>query len=203
MVAPMIHRYPSPRSMKYEFLETVWKELAPRIPACLRRVPDLCDDYASKGEVKLRVPFYLQTDPYSCGPVAASMVVETFHPGTNFAAFYRACRPHPLEGTTPTKLIHALRRFGIGVGIRRSLDFDALADAIESGFPVIAGVGHSLPDGDHWVVIYGINRMRKRLFVCNVGRIGHSRVEVTWREWKAWWNPRGEGMICWGKSRRR
>ncbi len=171
--------------------------IGPRIPSCLRRIPDLQNDYAYDGDVKLAVPFYSQTDWYSCGPVAASMVVETFHPHADFDALYRACRPESLSGTTAPKLVRALRQFGIGVLVRRDLGFDSLATAIESGFPIIAGVDYG--EYGHWVVIYGVNRKRRRLFVCNVGCVGHSRQECTWREWKSWWEPAGEGLICWGR----
>ena len=171
--------------------------VGPRIPSYLRRIPDLRDDFANEGDVKLAVPFYSQTDWYSCGPVAASMVVETFHPRADFGALYCACHAAPLEGTPAWKLVHALRRFGVGVSVRRNLGFDSLATAIESGYPIIAGIAYG--DSGHWVVIYGVNRKRRRLFVSNVGLIGHSRQECTWREWKSWWDPAGEGLICWGK----
>jgi hypothetical protein len=195
MARPAMHA--SLRIMHQDWVLKLAEIVGPRIPACLRRIPDLRYDYAYEGEVKLAVPFYSQTDWYSCGPVAASIVGETFHPRTDFAALYRECHPEPLEGTTASKLVRALRRFGVGVSVRRNLGFDSLATAIESGFPIIAGVA----DGEygHWAVVYGVNRRRKRLFVCNVGWIGHSREEFTWREWKTWWAPVGEGLICWGK----
>ncbi|MEA3188723.1 MAG: hypothetical protein QOD99_2553 [Chthoniobacter sp.] len=186
--------------MNSEFMEKAWNKLARRIPSCLRRFPDLTNDFCREGEVKLRVPFYAQTDPYSCGAIAGWMVVETFHPTASFAGFYKICRPDPLNGTPTHRLIRALRVFGIGVSIRRDLDFDAIANAIEFGFPVIAGAGNEqFDDGDHWVVVYGVARKRRRVFVCNNVRHGHSRIEMSWRDWKAWWNPVGEGLVCWGK----
>ena len=195
MARPAMHS--SMRIMHPEWVLKLAEFVGPRIPSYLRRIPDLRDDYANDGDFKIAVPFYSQADWYSCGPVAASMVVETFHPHADFAALYRACRPEPLVGTSAPKIVRALRRFGVGVSVRRNLGFDSLATAIESGFPIIAGVAYG-EDG-HWVVIYGINRQRKRLFVCNVGWVGHSRQECTWREWKSWWDPAGEGLICWGK----
>ncbi len=195
MAHPAMH--PSRRIMHQDWVLKLAEFVGPRIPACLRRIPDLRDDYANEGDFKIAVPFYSQTDWYSCGPVAASMVVETFHPRVDFAALYRECRAAPLEGTPAWKLIRALRRFGIGVSVRHNLGFDSLATAVESGFPIMAGAAYG--DSGHWVVIYGVNRRRRRLFVSNVGWIGHSREEWTWREWKSSWDPAGEGLICWGK----
>jgi hypothetical protein len=187
----------SPKIMHPDWVLKLAEFVGPRIPAFLRRIPDLWDDYAGRGDVKLNVPFYSQTDWFSCGPVAASIVVETFHPHADFTALYRACRPEPLSGTSAFRIVRTLRRFGVGVSVRRNLGFDSLATAIESGYPIIAGVAHG--EAGHWVVIYGVNRKRRRLFVSNVGLIGHSRQECTWREWKSWWDPAGEGLICWGK----
>jgi hypothetical protein len=129
------------------------------------------------------------------------MIVETFQPRADFAALHRACCPDPVNGTTAPKLVRALRRFGVGVSVRRNLGFDSIAKAIEAGFPIITGVAYG--DYGHWVVVYGINRRMKRLFLCNVGWAGHSREQCTWREWKSWWDPSGESLICWGKRLRR
>ena len=199
MARPAMHA--SLRIMHQDWVLKLAEIVGPRIPACLRRIPDLRNDYADEGEVKLAVPFWSQTDWYSCGPVAASMIVETFHPRADFAALYRACRPDALKGTTTTSLLAGLRQFGVGVSVRRNLGFDSLATAIESGYPIIAGIAYG--DSGHWVVIYGVNRKRRRLFVSNVGLIWHSRQECTWREWKSWWDPAGEALVCWGKRLRR
>jgi len=195
MAHPEMHS--STKMMQAEWILKLAEFVGPRIPSYLRRIPDLRDDYANDGDFKIAVPFYSQADWYSCGPVAASMVVETFHPHADFAALYRACRPEPLVGTSAPKIVRALRRFGVGVSVRRNLGFDSLATAIESGFPIIAGV--ACGEDGHWVVVYGVNRRERRLFVSNVGLIGHSRQECTWREWKSWWDPAGDALVCWGK----
>ena len=178
------------------------KLLGPHIPSQLRMIPDPFDDYAEEGEegeTKLAVPFYCQMDWYSCGAIAAWAVVETFHPKANFNRFYRDCDPDPTEGTSETKIVRALRKHGVGVGIRRDLDFDSIAEVIENGFPIIAGVGHEFSDGDHWVVIYGYSRRPKRVFLSNIVRPGCSHEEYSWREFRSEWSPRGHGLICWGK----
>jgi len=192
---PAMHA--SRRIMYPEWVLKLAEFIGPRIPASLRRIPDLWDDFADEGDVKLRVKFYSQTDWFSCGPVAASIVVETFHPRADFAAIYRECRPDPLEGTSTARLISGLRTFSVRVSRRRDLGFDELATAIEQGYPIIAGVTYQTYG--HWVVLYGVNRRRKRLFVCNVGCLGHSRQECTWREWKSWRDPACEALICSGK----
>jgi len=195
MAHPEMHS--STKMMQAEWILKLAEFVGPRIPSYLRRIPDLRDDYANDGDFKIAVPFYSQADWYSCGPVAASMVVETFHPHVDFTALYRACRPDALSGTPAFRIVRALRRCGVGVSVRRNLGFDALATAIESGYPIIAGVAYG--EHGHWVVLYGVNRKRRRLFVSNVGFIGNSRQECTWREWKSWWDPAGEGLICSGK----
>ena len=175
------------------------KLVGPKIPTRLRKIPDPFDDYAEDGETKLAVPFYCQTDWYSCGAIAGWSVVETFHPKADFARFYRDCNPSPTEGMGETRLIRALRKHGVGVGIRRDFDFDSIAEAIESGYPIIAGVGHEFSDGDHWIIIYGVGYHPKRVFLANIVRPGCSREEFTWREFRSEWSSRGHGLMCWGK----
>ena len=177
--------------------------IGPRIPACLRKVRHLGGVVSGSGVTKLLMPSYCQTDWYSCGPIAAWSVLETFHPDADFATFYHACRPLPTEGTSESKLVKALRQHGVGISVRHDLTFDRIASAIESGFPIITGVGEDESgDGDHWVVIYGVSRKPKRLFVSNIVRMHNpfnSREAFTWSEWREEWNPRGEGLVCWGK----
>jgi hypothetical protein len=126
-------------------------------------------------------------------------VVETFHPEADFEKFYKFCAPDPTEGMGETRLIQALRHHGVGVGVRRDLDFDSIAEAIEAGFPIIVGVGHEFSDGDHWVVIYGVAYKPKRVFLSNIVRPGYSHEEYSWSEFRSEWSPRGDGLICWGK----
>ncbi len=170
-------------------------------PSCLRMIPDLRDDYVNNDtEVKLAVPFFCQSDWYSCGAVAGWSVVKYFHPAATFRAFYKEVNPLPLEGTSEGKLVRALRRHGVRVSIRRKLRFADLCTAIENGRPAIVGIGHEYEDGDHWIVIYGVGTRPRRVFVCNWVRPGRSREELTWAEFRALWNPTGHGLVCWGKG---
>ena len=172
-------------------------------PACLRLIPDLFDDHIhDESEIKLAVPFFCQTDWYSCGAVAGWSVLKYFHSGASFDAFYKDVHPLPLVGTSEGKLVRALRRHGVTVSIRHRLRFEDLHAAIESGRPVIVGIGHEFEGGDHWIVVYGIRRRLRRVHVCNWLRPGRSRQELSWSEFCALWNPRGRGLVCRGKGRR-
>ena len=171
------------------------------MPTCFRAVPDFTNDYCFENEHKLAVPFYAQTDCYSCGATAGLAVMRTFHPRASFRSFYRACSPSPENGTTEARLVKALRSHGIGVSIRTDLDYASIRAAIESGFPIIAGTGVEMfDDGDHWTVIYGIGWKPRRVFICNQPRLGYSREELSWNEFRSIWTPRGRGLVCWGKS---
>lgn len=170
-------------------------------PSCLRLIPDLRDDHVrAADEIKLAVPFFCQTDWYSCGAVAGWSVLRYLHSEASFAAFYRDVNPLPLAGTSEGKLVCALRRHGVGVSIRRHLSFEDLHTSIECGYPVIVGVGYGYEDGDHWIVVYGTAKQSRRIFVCNWLRPGRSRQALSWTEFRALWNPRGRGLICRGKD---
>ena len=182
-------------------IERLAVQVGRRWPTCLRLIPDLRDDYINEeSEIKLAVPFFCQTDWYSCGAVAGWSVVKYFHPEAKFRAFYQDANPLPLHGTSEGKLVRALRRHGVGVSIRRHLRFADLCAAIEDGCPVVTNIGHQYEDGDHWVLIYGTGRKPQRVFVGNWIRPGRSREELTWAEFRALWNPTGHGLVCWGKD---
>ncbi len=194
----------SPHTMKDEPLDyQLARALGPRIPNCMRKIRHLGGVYSGENETKLLMPSYCQTDWYSCGPVAAWSVLETFRPDADFAAFYHDCKPLSTEGTTENKLVRALRKHGVGVSVKRDLNFVKIAEAIDAGYPIITGVGcDENGDGDHWVVIYGVSRKPKRVFVSNIVRMHNplnSRAEFTWSEWSKDWNPKGDGIVCRGK----
>jgi hypothetical protein len=189
--------------MRPAWIDSLARFAGPRIPHYLRAIPDLTDDslheIENENEKKLAVPGFSQTDWYSCGATAGWAVVKTFHPQSSFRDFYRDCNPLPLEGTTEGKLVKALRRHGIGISIRSDLTFATVRGAVESGFPVIAQIGREY----HWIVVYGIGWRPNRVFICNQPRMGFSRQELLWADFRQEWNPRGRGLICWGKPLRR
>jgi hypothetical protein len=181
--------------------EEAAKILHPHIPPAIRLIPDLTDDTVGENETKLAVPGFRQLDCWSCGATAAFAVVKTFHPGAKFTRFY-ADVGTTASGTSESAIVRGLRKHGVGVSIRDDMDFNDIEAAIESGFPVIAGIGRDEnEDGDHWVCIYGVGRKPKRIFVCNQPFILslHGREEFTWKRWQRWWNPSGRGLVCWGK----
>lgn len=118
----------------------------------------------NKHDTVLDVPGYRQTKSYTCGFVSGLMVLRTFQPDASWETFHKKCQMHPEWGMSTRKVANALRKSGIQVRIRPGMKFDAIADAIESGAPVITSVKR-YKDIQHWVVIYGVNRKRKELFI--------------------------------------
>jgi hypothetical protein len=172
-------------------------------PAWARAVPDFTDDHGHKNERKLAVAGFAQTDCYSCGFTAALAVVRTFHPRANASRLYSDCNPRPFVGMTEGSLVRALRRHGVGVAIRSNLNYQSIRAAIESGFPLVAGIGNGMfEDGDHWIVIHGVGWKPNRIFISNQPRIGNSREELAWDKFRSMWTPQRRGLICWGKRRR-
>lgn len=118
----------------------------------------------NKDDVVLDVPGYRQLKSYSCGFVSGLMVLRYFNPDSSWETFYKKCDLNPEWGMSTRKVANALRRSGIRVRIRQGLSFDGIADAIESGEPIITSVKR-FKDIQHWIVIYGVNRKTKEIFV--------------------------------------
>jgi hypothetical protein len=166
-------------------------------------IPPIRDIYEydlAEDEVKLEVTGYRQLDGYSCGPVAAWSILQTFHPkSTSFRNFYRDCKMDE-EGSNEYQVINALRMNRIGVGLRDELDFDDIIKTIDKGFPILGSI--TLPgSADHWLVIYGYGLSPKRLFTCNHPRSSglHGREEMNWDRWLSIWDEESRYLICWGK----
>jgi hypothetical protein len=143
-------------------------------------------------------------DAYSCGFVAGAMVLRCFHPRRSLRRFFDLCRSHYDTGISTSALISALRASGVGVSIRRDLNFRAMVDALDAGYPVITYVHTPVPNVDHWVVIYGYGLHPNRLYVAGDGlrliEPNGRRKEVSWDTFaKSIWANRGHGLVCWGK----
>lgn len=138
-----------------------------------------------------------QVEDFSCGFVAALMVVEYFNRPVTVDRLYRLIGPHEEWGASTRKVATALRRCGIRVGLRDALDFDGLAAAIEAGHPVITCIKEPGVDDSHWCVAYGISRKPRRVFVAGVGlpHLDDGKV-LPWGTFAGMWTPRGNGMIC-------
>lgn len=156
--------------------------------------------------VVLDVPGLRQTRDYSCGFVAALMVVWTFRrPRTkagqtkSMTSLWYRLEPDTETGTSTTRVVKALRTSGIGVSHRRDLDFDGIAQAITDAYPIILAVKTARPDTEHWVVVYGANPTLRTVFVAGneLPLIGTN--EYRWGRFRRIWAEPGEGLVCWGK----
>jgi hypothetical protein len=166
-------------------------------------VPPIRDHYEyelAEDEVKLELIGYRQLDEYSCGPVAAWSILEIFHPGVvSFPTFYKDCKMDE-DGSNEYQIINALRKNGVGIGIRDELDFEDIVKIIDKGFPVLGSITHP-GFADHWLVIYGYGMNPPRL--CTSNHYGnhdaHSRKQLSWDHWLSLWDVESRYLICWGK----
>lgn len=156
--------------------------------------------------VVLDVPGLRQIRDYSCGFVAALMVVWTFRrPRTkasqtkSMTSLWYRVEPDTETGTSTTRMIAALRESGIGVSHRRDLDFDSIVSAITDGFPIVVVVKTARPDTDHWVVVYGANPALRTVFVAGNELPFVGRNEYRWAQFKRAWAEPGQGLVCWGR----
>lgn len=154
----------------------------------------------------LDVPGLRQTRDYSCGYVAALMVVWTLRrPRTkagetrSMTSLWHRVEPDTETGTSTTRMISALRASGIGVGHRRDLGVDEIAEAIADGFPIVVVGETARPDIEHWVVVYGANPSLRTVFVAGNKRLFFGRNEYRWAQFRRIWAEPGFGLVCWGK----
>jgi hypothetical protein len=127
-------------------------------------VQELLSRATVEGDMVLDIPGYRQVKSFTCGFVSGFMVLEYFGIKTSSEKFYKLCRPHQEWGISTRKLSDALRKMKIKVVIRQKLSFDEIADAISEGKPIITSVKRR-NDIQHWIVIYGVNRRTKEIFV--------------------------------------
>lgn len=153
------------------------------------------------GELTLDVPGYQQLDDFSCGAVAAAMVVKCLRPQMSFERTYAAVDPCPENGTSTTRVLQGLRSLGIRVSRKTKLSFNDIGAALEAGRPIMVCVTTDDEETDHWVVIYGYGRRPNLVFVAGQGAPflwGH---RVDWPTFRRRWAPQGEGIVCWKVSR--
>ncbi len=127
-------------------------------------VQELLSRARVEGDVVIDIPGYRQIKSFSCGFVSGVMVLEGFGKKIDTEKFYQDCRPHQEWGISTRKLSDALRKNGIKVKIRQKLKFDEVAEAIAAGNPIITTVKRR-NDIQHWIVIYGVNKRTKEIFV--------------------------------------
>lgn len=142
---------------------------------------------------------FRQLESYTCGAVAGLMVLLTFKPRASQKRFFKRANPDREYGTSNSRLVKALRQSGIGVSERDDLTFEDIADLINQGFPIIITVKTKDREVDHWVVIYGIARKPRAVFIAGEGfHLFRSR-RTPWAEFRRRWSPQGSGLVCWGK----
>lgn len=144
-----------------------------------------------------KLPGYRQTDSFSCGAVAAAMVVHHFYPRRSINRLYELVRPDTEMGTSTTRLKQALRKSGIAVQERADLKWVDIRRAIEDGRPLIVTVTTRKDDELHWCVIYGVGRKPNRVFLAGYGTPWVGKKVLFYNEFSsAKWEPRGFGLIC-------
>jgi hypothetical protein len=127
-------------------------------------VQELLSRARKDGDIVLGIPGYRQIKSFTCGFVSGLMVLEGLGKKIDSAKFYKECRPHQTWGISTRKLSRALRKNGIRVKIRQKLKFEEVAEAISAGHPIITTVKRR-NDIQHWIVIYGVNKNTREIFV--------------------------------------
>lgn len=145
------------------------------------------------------VPGYRQTQSYTCGFVAGLMVLHTFKPRASVDAFWKRVSPEDRMEVTNNRLIQALRKSGIRVGVTRDLTFTTFCQAIERRRPIATFVKTRDADTLHWVVVYGVGRNPNRIYVAGNGLPYFSKKVVAWREFHRELAADAIGLVCWAK----
>jgi len=147
-------------------------------------------------EVTLDLTGYRQIDSFSCGGIAAVMVVKFMRPQMSFERIYAAVNPIPKTGAGHGRVTRALRSLGVQVSLRKNLSFYGICDAIDAGSPVLVCIETDDAETDHWVVAYGYGRRPDLLFIAGMGIHFVARNRMSRREFRRLWSQRGEGLVC-------
>jgi hypothetical protein len=167
----------------------------------LKAVPALLPLCPDEDAVLLDVPSFSQTDDYSCGAIAAWSIVETFRPKADFWKFYCVVRPEPDVGVGPKRVLAALKKFRIRTRVRSAMTWRDIRQTVDEGYPMLIGTGFG-EDGEasHWSTLYGYVTRPRRVFLGNQVGLVRNQVCIGWGEFvDAWWNPRGQAVVCRGK----
>lgn len=161
-------------------------------------INDLLKHPGTPGVVTLRrMPGYRQTDSFSCGLIAAAMVLHCFFPRRSLNRLAEMVRPDPENGTTTARMKSALRKSGIAVTDHEDLKWQDIRRAITNGQPVVVSVNSRKATELHWVVIYGAAKRPNRVFLAGHGIPWVGKKEFSYYEFRtAMWNPVGNGLIC-------
>lgn len=162
-------------------------------------ITEVLTEARSKDDITIDIPGYRQTKSYTCGFVSGLMVTRHFYPKTPHTKFYELCQMHPEWGMSTKKLAAALRKSDIGVSFRQGLSFNEIADYISEGKPIITSIRRS-KDIQHWIVIYGVNRKTKEIFIAGE-KFWFSPDETVfrWSEISRQIPVRNDFLVCWKK----
>jgi len=141
---------------------------------------------------------FVQNDGYSCGAIAGYIVTKSIYKETDFESFYTSCNPCPKNGTSDTRLVTALNRFGIAVKKKTSkLTFKQIKKAISDGYPLITTINYWKSADTHWVVIYGYENKSQKIYIANPER-GAPHI-ITYNEYEKLYEG-DTSYTCWGKK---
>jgi hypothetical protein len=171
--------------------DKIWDKLG------IEYMPEFLTRARNKDDIVLSVPGYRQTKSYTCGFVSGMMVLHYFRPESTVKDFYPMCEAHDDWGVSTRKLSMALRKTGIKVSLQKSLTFEDIASFITEGRPIITSIKRH-GQIQHWIVIYGVNRKTKELFVA--GDKFWLSVFKTVLKWNVFRHrlPKGvDFLICW------
>lgn len=159
-------------------------------------VQELLSRATLSDDVVVNISGYRQIKSYTCGFVSGVMILEGFGIKIDTGKFYKQCRPHQTWGISSRKLADALRKNEIKVVIRQKLSFDEIADALTKGSPIITTVKRR-NDIQHWVVIYGVNKRTKEIFVAgDKFWFTPDKTRYKWLEYKKRFPTWADYLIC-------
>lgn len=125
----------------------------------------------------------IQTDDYSCGSRAVEAVLDWADLCTPHALLKYQLKTRPEHGTTVSRIIAVLRNSGLRVGYRPKLSWRGLVHALKNGAVVLAHC-----DGDHWVVVFGVDRTHVHVADSSLLRCaGRRQTRRRWlKRWARW-----------------
>jgi len=148
------------------------------------------------GDVILNVPVYRQAETFSCGFVAALMVVHCFYPRRSPSRLYNLVDPSIQWGTSTSRFINALRASSIGVRKLHKPKFEDVKRSIYDGYPVVTSVRRK--GIEHWIVVIGVRRGGKLVLA---GDSWHGVAEVGWSTFsRRMIGAEQLCLVCWGKG---
>jgi hypothetical protein len=122
-------------------------------------------------------------------------VVRYYRPRVSIREVLKAVRPSPEWGCGQKRVIDSLRAFGVRAGYRDDLNLAILHQLIGEGRPVIVTVEPGDWVCDHWCVVRGVDRERKRIHLVNGANTTRSG-GMSWIDFRKEWSPVGGGLVC-------